>query len=84
MVKLLSDVIVRPLTLISNQILSTGIFPDALKLSKVVPIFKKGNTKDMSNYRPNSLLTSFSKIFDKVIHEQLYSFLNDNSLLSEK
>ena len=63
--------------------LSTGIFPEAMKLSKVIPLFKKNDTKDLANYRPISLLTSFSKLFGKVIYKQLYSYLNENMLLSE-
>ena len=63
--------------------LSTGIFPEAMKLSKVIPLFKKNDTKDLANYRPISLLTSFSKLFEKVIYKQLYSYLNENMLLSE-
>ena len=47
--------------------LNTGIFPDALKISKVSPLFKKDNDKLFSNYRPISSLPSISKLFEKVI-----------------
>ena len=56
--------ILSPLTFIFNKILSTGIFPDRLKFSKVKRLFKKGSTTGFSNYRPISLLTSFSKIIE--------------------
>jgi Notch-like protein len=61
------DYILSPLTHIVNRFLSTGIFADCLKFSEIKPIYKKGNRKLISNYRPLSLLTSFSKIFEKVI-----------------
>ena len=45
---------------------STGIVPEALKIAKVVPIFKGGNSEDIANYRPISMLPYFSKILEKV------------------
>ena len=61
--KLRIHYISSPLTYICNMMLSSGIFPTRLKFSEVKPIFKRGNKNDTSNYRPVSLLTSFSKIF---------------------
>ena len=52
-----------PLTIIINQTLKTGIFPDKLKIAKVLPLFKKGDKTVFTNYRPISLLSSISKIF---------------------
>ena len=52
-----------PLTYICNRMLSTGIFPMRLKFSQISPVFKKGKKTEISNYRPISLLTSFSKVF---------------------
>ena len=48
-----------------------GIFPNELKLARVVPIHKEGSKTDVSNYRPISLLTSFSKIYEKIMHNRI-------------
>jgi hypothetical protein len=64
--KLSTLYILSPLTYIFNEILSTGIFPDRLKFTEVKPLYMKGDTEtEVSNYRPISLLTSFSKITEK-------------------
>jgi Notch-like protein len=57
-----------PLTYIIYRSLATGIFPDRLNFFEIKSIYKKGDKNLISNYRPISLLTSFSKIFEKVIY----------------
>jgi Notch-like protein len=57
----------REIQYICNWTLSTGDFPDRLKYAIIRPIFKKGNRNYVSNYRPLSMLTSFSKIVVKVM-----------------
>ena len=68
LLKSISNEIVKPLTLIINQSLETGIFPNAFKTSKVIPIYKKGDKANLKNYRPISMLPTISKIFEGVIH----------------
>lgn len=60
---------------IVNESLLSGIFPDKLKLAEVTPVFKKGSTQDKDNYRPISVLSVFSKIFEKVMYKRLYAYL---------
>ena len=62
----------------------TGIFPDLLKIAKVKPLFKRGDTALLNNYRPISLLPTISKVFERVIYSQLYAYFNDNNLMSEQ
>ena len=63
------------LVLLVNQSFQSGIFPDKLKLAKVISLFKKGNTELPANYRPISILPIFSKIFEKLMYRRLYRFL---------
>ena len=84
LLKSIKGEISKPLTIIINQCLETGIFPGALKVAKVKPLFKKGDNCCFNNYRPISLLPTISKIFERVMFTQLYSYFNINNLLSEQ
>jgi hypothetical protein len=66
-----SNVVSSPLTYIFNLVISTGTFPTRMKYSIVKPLFKKGDKRNISNYRPISLLISFSKILEKIIYTRL-------------
>jgi len=81
LLKLIADLIVLPLGKIINNSFSDGIFPDALKSCKVVPIHKGGSMDDLNNYRPISLLSIFDKIIEKLIHHRLYNFLELHNIL---
>ena len=72
--------ICKPLTLIINQMLTTGIFPDDLKVAKVIPLFKKGKKEILDNYRPISLLPSLSEIFERVIFNQIHAYFTAHNL----
>ena len=65
-----------PLTVIINQSLLNGIFPDALKITIVKPLFKKSEKNCFNNYRPISLLPTISKKFERAIYFQLYNYFN--------
>ena len=62
--------------MIINKSLCSGEVPNALKLTKVIPIFKSKDRKDIKNYRPISLLPAFSKIYEKVIFTRLYKYMS--------
>jgi len=64
--------------------MSTGIFPDRLKFSEVKPLFKKGEKTEFSNYHLISLLTSFSKIIEKIIYRRVYQHLTENNILVQE
>ena len=81
LLKLIPDLILIPLCTIINQSFVTGKYPDALKISKVIPIHKSGATCNLNNYRPISLLSIFDKIMEKVMHKRLYDFLQKHNIL---
>lgn len=66
-----------PLTDIFNQSIATGIFPSHFKRAHVMPIFKRGDKTDVTNYRPICILNSISKIFERLVHDGILAFLND-------
>ena len=81
--KLLKEIkyeILNPLTHIINQSLTTGIFPELLKIAKISPIYKKDDKTKLNNYRPISILPSISKIFEKVIFSQIDDHFQSNNL----
>ena len=80
---LIPDLIIIPLCKLINTSFLTGVFPDALKIVKVVPIHKGGSAQDINNYRPISLLSVFDKIIEKLIHKHLYNFLTTHNILFE-
>ena len=80
LLKLISNAISKSITLIINQSLRTGIFPDKLKIAKVIPIFKKDSKKLIKNYRQISVIPVISKIFEMAILEQLSDYFTTNSL----
>ena len=84
MLKSVKHEIVKSLTLIVNQIINTGIFPDVLKFAKIIPLHKKGDVNLISNYRPISLLPTISKIVERAIYNQLFIYFTGNNLLSEQ
>jgi len=70
-----------PLAMIVNSSFDTGIVPIALKMAKVIPIFKQGNKEEVANYRPISILPYCSKILEKVMYERLYSYATKMNIL---
>ena len=82
--KYISNEISECITLIVNQSIMTGIYPDKLKVAKVVPIFKKEHKLQLKNYRPISVLPVISKIFENVLLTQLVKYFTTNNLLSSQ
>ena len=75
------------LTHIFNRCMTEGIYPNYLKEAQIVPLYKplykSGDSTICSNYRPISLLLQFNKIFEKLLHDRLYCYLQYFGLLSE-
>ena len=78
------DIIEPILLYIFNLSISEGIFPDALKIAKVSPIFKSGDNCEVGNYRPISVLSCFSKILERIMYNRLYKHFLEQKLLYKK
>ena len=72
---------IKPLTYLINSSFQYGIFPNELKLAKVILIFKNGHKQEISNYRPISILSFFSEIFEKTMYNHLINFIDKNKIL---
>ena len=59
---------------------TSGVFPSALKIAKVVPVHKKDLKLDFSNYRPISLLSNLDKILEKIMYTRIFKFFSNNNL----
>ena len=80
-VKTIAQYIAKPFSHICNLSLYNGIFPDNMKIAKVVPIFKSGDNQLFTNYRPVSLLPQFSKILEKLFNSRMVSYITKNNIL---
>ena len=70
-----------PLAIIFNISLNMGVFPNLLKMSETIPVFKKGSKMETCNYRPISLLSNINKLFEKIMFKRVYSFLESNKCI---
>ena len=76
-------VLIFYIVIIINTSIVTGLFPKVWKNPYVIPFFKSGDAEDVSNYRPISLLPVLSKVLEKIVANQLMSFLESNRLISD-
>ena len=83
LLKELAPILSEPLSIIVNQSMQTGIFPDIMKLAEVVPLYKGKSRENETNYRPISLLTTMSKVMEKVVYQRVYQFLTNTGQICE-
>ena len=83
MLKFVKYQIAKPLSHLFSLSISTGVFPAKLKLSKTIPIFKAGDHTCFDNYRQISLLSSISKVFEKIVANTFVNHLEINKLLCD-
>ena len=81
--KCITDHIAMPLTRLANLSFAQGVFPRDLKVAMVSPLYKAKDPMIFSNYRPISLLSSFSKILEKLMSNRLLNFLNKCDILNK-
>ena len=82
--KFVQKEVVAPLTHLVNVSINNGFVPEWWKTAKVVPLFKSGDQSNPTNYRPISLLSTFSKVMEKVIAKQVVDYMNKNNLFYSK
>ncbi len=82
--KLFKHTLSPTLTILFNNCIHSGVFPDPLKIARVIPLYKNGDRNDITNYRPISLLPVISKIFEKLIHTRMLSFLEKHNVIYSK
>ena len=78
--KSLKEAMSYPLAIVFNQSVTSGIFPDRMKLADIVPLFKKKEEDKVINYRPVVLLITMSNVLEKIMHSTLYSFLTKHDI----
>ncbi|CAB4022776.1 RNA-directed DNA polymerase from mobile element jockey-like, partial [Paramuricea clavata] len=81
--KIAAEIISPSLTWIFNLSIKTGIYVEEWKKAWVLPIYKSEDRQKCENYRPISILPIISKIFERLVFNQLYKYLNEHSLLSK-
>ena len=82
LLKMAASIVAPSLTAIFTKSIITGVYPTEWKMARVTPVFKKGVKSNLNNYRPISVIPVVSKVFEKIVYDQLYQYLNDNQLLS--
>ena len=82
MLKICDSVLVEPLSLIYKNCIDSGVSPDIWKRSQIIPTYKKNDKRCINNYRPVSLLPICGKIFERILYNPLFLYLESNNLLT--
>ena len=82
MLKIASSVIVTPISTLINRSFEAATFPPVLKIAKVIPIYKEGDSENFENYRPISSLPQVAKVFERAIYNRILDCVNKFQLLS--
>ena len=77
MLKRVFKTVSEPFTYICNLSFVEGVFPDKMKMARVIPLYKSGDASSLNNYRPVSLLSQFSKILEKAFSIRLMKFIEN-------
>ena len=81
MLRGVSKSVKKPLCILVNRSFEEEVFPDIWKFANVIPIFKKGDKSQPSNYRPVALLSCIGKLQERIVFKNMYTILLDNNLL---
>ena len=75
------DLICIPICNSFNRSIGQGIFPDVWKCARVAPLFEAGDRNDVNNYRPISVISVVAKVFERIVYDQLYAYLEEHSII---
>ena len=81
LIKMASGLLTSPFTKIFNESIATGSVPEVFKVSRITPIYKSGSPTELGNYRPIAVISPFSKIFERMIYDQLLFYLEKHNIL---
>ena len=79
-----AEKITSSLSYIFNLSVRPRVFPDDFKIEKVAPVFKNGDKCNLRNYKPESVLPTIARVFEKLLYNQLYSYFLNNGLLGNE
>ena len=79
----ISDIVVPIIVHLYNLGITSGLYPDLLKIGRVVPVFKAGEKTKVNNYRPITILTTINKIFEIQAHSSMMSFIEKHNIISD-
>lgn len=80
--KCVRDVLAIPVSMLVNLSFSLGVFPSSLKVATITPVFKSGDSQNVTNYRPISVLPTLSKVFERSMANRIQSYLKKFSIIS--
>ena len=81
LIRMASSILSPLFTTIYNESINTEVVPDILKISRITPIYKSGNSADPNNYRPISTLSPFAKVLERLVYDQLELFLTKKKII---
>lgn len=82
--KIIASDISEHLTFLFNNIFDSGICPSAFKIAVIKPLFKCGDKTDVANYRPISIITNLTKVFEKILKSRMNNYIKKHNLISER